>query len=77
MTNIQKGSKFKPLRTKQNIGKVLISKKLVLKKKTNAIFCQNFIDFIVLDFSDPMGGPPIGPYLANKLFFAHTGIEAT
>ena len=40
------------------------------------ILGQNFFDFICLEFVDPIGGPPIGPYLANKLFvFAHTGIQ--
>ena len=29
---------------------------------------QNLFDFIFLDFLDPMGGLPIGPYLANRLF---------
>ena len=57
----------------QNVGKVLISRKMALKNYKHPFWTKISLIFIILAFLGSKGRPPIGPYLANILFL-HTPV---
>ena len=71
MTNFQNFQNSN--RYDQNVGKVLISRKMALKKSKHPFWAKISLISFSLNFGT-QGGPPIGPLFGRQAFFAHTGI---
>ena len=57
----------------QNVGKVLISRKMGLKKSKRPFWAKiSLISFFLIFWTQ--GGPPIGPLFGQQVFFLHTPV---
>ena len=61
----------------QDVGKVLISRKMGLKISKRPFGTKISLISFFLIFGDPRGGTPIGLLFGRRFFFADTGISLT
>ena len=57
----------------QNVGKVLISRKMVLKNSKHPFWAKISLTSFFLNFGT-QGGPPIGPLFGRRAFFLQTPV---